>query len=121
MSKIRHLRIATAALLLAVCGALPPLRPALAEDVPSAGEETYLFFEEGEARCEIALPARPQPEEQDAALLLQDVFGALGGVAVPVVTNPPGAATGPQCAQMPSFASRNHSGHSYCFNDSSVG
>src|SRR5664279_4528482 len=32
-----------------------------------------------------------------------------------------GTACGPQWAQMPNFASRNHSGHSYCLSDSSVG
>src|ERR1035438_5392860 len=28
---------------------------------------------------------------------------------------------GPQCAQMPNLASRNHSGHSYCLSDCMVG
>ncbi len=59
----------------------------------SAGEQTYLFFAEGEPRCEIVLPERPQPEEQDAALLLRDIFAAVGDVAVLVVTNPPTATT----------------------------
>ena len=32
-----------------------------------------------------------------------------------------GTDCGPQCAQMPNFASRNHSGHRYCLSDSIVG
>src|SRR4051812_39456606 len=32
-----------------------------------------------------------------------------------------GTACGPQCAQKPSLASRNHSGYRYCLSDSSVG
>src|SRR5512140_3740046 len=32
-----------------------------------------------------------------------------------------GTACGPQCAQMPNLASRNHSGQEYCLRDSSVG
>ena len=32
-----------------------------------------------------------------------------------------GTDSGPQTAQMPSFASRNQSGQRYCFNDSSLG
>ena len=32
-----------------------------------------------------------------------------------------GADCGPQCAQMPNLASRNHSGHWYCLSDSLVG
>jgi hypothetical protein len=31
-----------------------------------------------------------------------------------------GTDCGPQCAQMPSLASRNHSGHLYCLSDSNV-
>ena len=46
----------------------------------------YLFYADGQTRCGIVLPERPQPEEKEAAMLLQETFLSMGGVTVPIST-----------------------------------
>ena len=50
------------------------------------------LFEKGNALCEIVLTAKPAPKERAAAELLRDSFRKIGGVDVPIVSAPSGAA-----------------------------
>lgn len=53
-------------------------------------DQVYLFFEDGEALSEIALPEKPEPEERDAANLLQKTLEKMSGVVLPIVVAPSG-------------------------------
>ena len=50
------------------------------------------LFDKGNVLCEIVLPAKPAPKELAAAELLRDSFRKIGGVDVPIVSAPSGAA-----------------------------
>lgn len=81
ISRTRHRFLVTMIITLICIGSTP--------HTSAANPISYLFFEKGTALCEIVLPSRPQPEEQEAASLLQEVFASIGEVTVPVLTNPP--------------------------------
>jgi hypothetical protein len=48
----------------------------------------YLLFENGVAHCRIVVPAKPEPEETEAAQELQSTLQKIGGVTIYVVHEP---------------------------------
>jgi len=78
----------------ALCASLSFVLTSMSAGAPEAPTAVrFTFFDAGKPLCEIVAPARPEPQEAEAAELLRGVFAEMGGVQVPVVTSPtPGAA-----------------------------
>ena len=67
-------------------------RGAPGREVFGNAQQQYLFFADGKPLCRLVLPAKPEPEEREAAKLIQRTFADMGGGQAPMVNEPAPAA-----------------------------
>ena len=94
MAMTRMLTTLVAACVLHATGLAAPGSRLPGLETFGAAKQRYVLFANGTPGCRLVLPAKPEPEERDAAALIQRTFRDMGGGEPAIVSESAAASTG---------------------------
>ncbi|MEW6356035.1 MAG: DUF4838 domain-containing protein [Planctomycetota bacterium] len=94
-TRSRHMMVIALGAWLCVAGCeMPGTGDIPGRETFGGAQQQYVFFANGKPLCRLVLPAKPEPEEREAAELIRNTFRDMGGGEAAIVNDPAGAFDG---------------------------